>query len=94
MTDEARTPPDRSHRLSAPIWVGVILVLTLYIGGYFGLGNPWRPGPPGAANRLRMRVFGSAALAAVYQPAAWVESRVRGYSVTAGTEDDLFSASP
>jgi hypothetical protein len=41
-----------------------------------------------------MRVFGSAALAAVYQPAAWVESRVRGYSVTAGTEDDLFSASP
>jgi hypothetical protein len=71
----------------------IVAVLLLYVAGYFWLGDAWRPGPTPAAP-LRMRVFGSEWVATMYQPAAWVESRLRGYPVAAGTEEDLRNASP
>jgi hypothetical protein len=87
------SPDRRAVPVVSSVIVVVVGVLLIYVAGYFWLGDAWRPGPAGPGP-LRMRVFGSPWLAAAYQPAAWVESRIRGYPVIAGTEDDLRNASP
>jgi hypothetical protein len=87
----------RTHRavpLVPSVIAAIAVVLLLYLAGYFALGDAWWPGPTMPGPRLRMRVFGSQWIAAAYRPAAWVESRLRGYEVIAGTEEDLFNASP
>ncbi len=84
----------RSVSVASAVIVGAIVLLLLYTAGYFALGNAWWPGPTMPGPRLRMRVFSSGWIAAAYQPAAWIESRIRGYDVIAGTEEDLRNASP
>jgi hypothetical protein len=86
---------DNPDRQTVPILLTVTALMAaiplIYLTGYLWLGSPWTPRPSG---RIRMRVFSSEWLAAAYQPAAWVESRIRGYPVVAGTEQDLRISSP
>jgi hypothetical protein len=84
----------RSVPLAFLVIALVVAPLLLYLGGYFWLGDAWRPGPTASGGQLRMRVFHQDWLAVVYRPAAWVESQIRGYTVIAGTEEDLYNSSP
>jgi hypothetical protein len=83
----------KASSTSIVLTFGLIAVLFgAYLTGYICLGAAWRPRGPGT--QLRMRVYGHAWLATVYRPAAWVESRIRGYAVPIGTHDDLRLQSP
>jgi hypothetical protein len=90
----AHTKGEHSHLRGAPALFCILLVLiaiVLYAGGYFLLSDRWTWFSSG---QLRMRVFASEWLADVYQPAAWVESKIRGYPVVAGSQADVFILSP
>ena len=91
------TKTQKTGRASGVFELAVLLSLFLpaiYVGGYFFLGGEWRPGPGPGPYPIRMRVFPDARLAALYRPAAWIESRIRGYHIVSGDEELLFRSSP
>jgi hypothetical protein len=88
----ART--EKTGRATSVVAVVVLILATIYAAGYVFLGREWRPGPGSGPHRIRMRVFPDSRLATAYRPAAWIESRIRGYNIVSGDEELLFTSSP
>ena len=87
----------KSRSFTFVIAASALLALTLavaYVAGYFVLGPAWRPGPGPGPHAIRMRVFPDSRIATLYQPAAWIESRIRGYDIVAGDEELHYMSSP
>lgn len=94
LTARAEKPRRSVVQVAIAVFVLALLALLLYTGGYVLLGSAWRPGPGPGPYPIRMRVFPHSQLATLYRPAAWVESRIRGYNIVSGDEESLFTASP
>ena len=91
------TRTEKNRRVPDAVLASVVLLLisvTIYVGGYVFLSDEWRPGPGPGPYPIRMRVFPNSQLAALYHPAAWVESRIRGYHIVSGDEQRLYMSSP
>ncbi|MAG95056.1 MAG: hypothetical protein CMJ48_15125 [Planctomycetaceae bacterium] len=66
----------------------VALLLSAYVGGYFGLGEHDRRRTASGTESVHRRAFPHAVLSTFYYPMGWIECRVRGEWVLLGDPID------
>jgi hypothetical protein len=77
----------RDEHRKANLWpwwsATLLLLLSLYVGGYFGLSKSFTSSPP-AAGRPMLRTFQSQSFCTIFWAGAWLESKVRRKQIWLG----------